>query len=194
LKDARARRDNLNRFEGDLKKAFESENSPENQSKREKYLALTQRAETQREEADFDGAIQTYEEILREFGGRPDVQKRLDDLKSAWAIKSEEHKQAREFAYVDWAKVATFEDIKNRLPRAKEMFEVCRSVGDKLTALKFSLVASNAAEIIVRAVEELEQSQAESDKINLKDARRVTQDLQAFLTDLSKFIRAEEKK
>ena len=35
------------------------------------------------------------------------------------------------------------------------MFEVCRTVGDRLTALKFSLVAANAAEIIVRAVEEL---------------------------------------
>jgi hypothetical protein len=194
LKDARARRDNLNRFEGDLKKALDSENSPENQNKREKYLALSQRAETQREEADFDGAIQTYEEILREFGVRPDIQKRLDDLKSAWATKSDDHKRAREFAYGEWAKIATFEDIRNRLPRAKEMFEICRSVGDKLTALKFSLVASNAAEIIVRAVEELEQSQAESDKINLKDARRASQDLQSFLTDLSKFIRTEEKK
>jgi hypothetical protein len=43
-------------------------------------------------------------------------------------------------------------------------------------------------------VEELEQSQSESDKVNLKDARRLSQDLQAFLTDLSKFIRTEEKK
>ena len=71
---------------------------------------------------------------------------------------------------------------------------MCRTVGDKLTALKFSLVAANAAEIIVRAVEEMEQSQNDSDKIGLKDARRTSQDLQAFLTDLSKFIRSEEKK
>ena len=28
----------------------------------------------------------------------------------------------------------------------------------------------------------------------LKDARRASQDLQAFLTDLSKFIRSEDKK
>jgi hypothetical protein len=194
LKDARARRDSLGRFESDLKKAFEAENSPENQAKRERYLALTQRAETQREDADFDGAIQTYETILSEFGARPDTQRRLDDLKAAWAIKSDEHKQARNYAYTIWAKVASFEDVKNRLPKAREMFEVCRSVGDKLTALKFSLVAANAAEIIVRAVEELEQSQNDSDKLNLKDARRASQDLQAFLTDLSKFIRSEEKK
>jgi hypothetical protein len=194
LKDARVRRDNLNRFEGDLKKAFESENSAENQAKREKYLALAQRAETQREEADFESAIQTYEEILAEFGARPDIQRRLDDLKAAWAIKSDEHKRARDYAYNEWAKIANFEEIKNRLPKAREMFEVCRSVGDKLTALKFSLVASNAAEIIVRAVEELEQSSTDTDKLNLKEARKVSQDLQAFLTDLSKFIRSEDRK
>jgi len=194
LKDARARRDNLGQFETDLKKAFDAENSPENQAKRERYLALTQRVETQREEADFDGAIQTYETILAEFGARPDVQRRLDDLKAAWAIKSEQHKQAREYAYAVWAKVTTIEDVKNRLTKAREMFEMCLAVGDKLTALKFSLVAANAAEILVRAVEEMEQSQNDSDKIGLKDARRVSQDLQAFLTDLSKFIRSEEKK
>lgn len=194
LKDARGRRDSLSRFETDLKKAFEAESSPENQAKRERYLALTQRAEAQREEADFDGAIQTYEEILSQFGARPDIRKRLDDLKTAWAIKSEEHQAARAFAYNEWAKSATFDDVRSRLPKARDKFEVCRAAGDKLTALKFSLVAANAAEIIVRTVEELEQSQTDSDKVNLKAARELSKELQAFLADLSKFVRSEEKK
>jgi hypothetical protein len=194
LREVRARRDSLARFETDLKKAFEAENSPENQAKRERFLSLSQRAETQREEADFDGAIQTYEDILSEFGNRPDIRKRLDDLKESWAVKSEEHQKARSFAYNEWAKVATFDDVKNRLPRAREMFEICRAVNDKLTALKFSLVSANAAEIIVRTVEELEQSQTDSDKVNLKAARELSKELQAFLADLSRFIRVEDKK
>jgi hypothetical protein len=192
LKSIRERRDSLSRFESDLKRAFESENSTDNQAKRERYLGLVQRAETQREEADFDAAIRTYEEILAEFGVRPDIQKRLDDLKVAWAIKDDEHRRAREYAYGPWAAIAKFEDVRDRLSRAREMFEVCRAAGDKLTALKFSLVASGAADIIVRTVEELEQSPADSDKVNLKTARDLSKELQAFLADLSKFIRSEK--
>ena len=190
LRELRARRESLGRFEAELRKAHDAESSAENQARRDRYLELLHRAETQREDADFDGAIETYQKILADFGARPDVQRKLDDLKAAWALKSDAHRQAREFAYGPWARMQTFDELRLRLPEARRMFAVCRSVGDKLTALKFSIVASNTAtDLVIRTVEELQHSGADSDTVNLKTANQVRNDLQAFLAEISAFLR-----
>lgn len=195
IREIRGRRESLAKFETELKNAHEAESSAESQAKRDRFLELSHRAETQREEADFDGAIATLTQMMTEFGARPDVQKRLDELKAAWQIKSDAHAKARQYAYGPWAKIERIDDVRDRLPEARRMFEVCRDAGDRLTALKFSLVASGpATEIVIRAFEELQQSQADSDKINLKAIAQVRNDLQSFLSDLSKFTRADAPK
>lgn len=193
IREIRGRRESLGKFESELKKVNDTESSAENQKKRDRFLELSHRAESQREEADFDGAIATYQQILTEFGARPDIQRRHDDLKAAWQVKNEAHSQARQYAYGPWAKIERIDDVRDRLPEARRQFEVIRAAGDRLTALKFSLVASGTAtDIVVRAYEELQQSQTDSDKINLKTIAQIRNDLQAFLGELSKFIRGSE--
>jgi hypothetical protein len=195
LREIRKRRTTLLQNQDDLEKAITAETSPEAQEKKDTYLGLLRRAESQREEAEFEEAMKTYEEILQQFGERPEVRKRLDELKEAWKLKGEEHRKARAFAYGGWAGVKTFEDVRTNLPRAREAFDTCKAVGDRLTALKLTLVASTTAtDIVAKKVEELENSQADEDKPVLKQVQQVADELQTLIKDLSAFVRPESEK
>jgi hypothetical protein len=188
-----ARRKSLLQAQDDLEKAVNTEAGQE--EKRDTYLGMLQRAAAQREDAEFEEAIQTYKDILQQFGERDEVRKRLDELEKAWALKGEEHRKAREYAYGPWAQVKTFDDVRAHLPRAREAFATCQNVGDRLTALKLTLVASTTAtEIVTKRAEELDASTAEEDKVNLKTVQQVGEELQAFIKDLSAFVRPDGDK
>ncbi len=189
------RRDFLARVEEDLRKAVEAETSPETQAKRDSVLSLYRKAEAQRGEADYEKAIATYKEILQKLGEQPEVRKKLEELEKGWELKGEEHRKAREFAYGPWANVKSFEDVRTRLPEAREALAACKTVGDMLTAHKLYLVASTAVtDAVVKTVEELEKSQLDEDKIRLKLAEQVSQELQGFIKEAGAFVREGEKK
>jgi tetratricopeptide (TPR) repeat protein len=179
--------------QSDLERAVKAEDDPANREKQEGYLALLSKAQALRDEAEFDKAIATYKEILQKFGPRDEVRKRLEALEKAWQIQSEEHRRARTFAYGAWAAVRTVDDIHAQLPKARKAFDACRAAGDKLTALKLFLVATNTAtEIVSRRSDELGNSQSDEDKVNLRQVQKVSEDLQALIKDVSAFLREGE--
>jgi tetratricopeptide (TPR) repeat protein len=182
------RRQFLTQTLDDLEKAVAAEAGQE--EKRDTYLGLYRRAEAQRQEADFEEAIKTYEEVLQQFGEREEVRKKLAELTEAWKVKGEEHGKARAFTYGGGAQVKTFEDVRDNLPRAREAYAACRAAGDRLTPLKLLLVASTTAtEILTKRAEELEASMADEDKVALKQVQQVGEELQAFIKELSAFVR-----
>jgi tetratricopeptide (TPR) repeat protein len=192
MREIRKRRDTLLQWQDDLAKAVKEEKDQE--PLRDSYLALLRRAAALQEEAEFGEAIKVYKEILDKHGERVDVRKKLDDLEAAWKIKTPEQGQARAFAYGPWARVKTAEDVRTNLPKAREALEACKQAGDRLTALKLFLAATAAADVMVKAVEELEKSESDIDRtVNLAQAQKVTEELQAFIKDVSGFIRSEEK-
>ncbi len=66
-------RENLVQSQDDLQKAVQSEK--EQEPKRDDYLAMRRRARNLEEEADFDEALKTYDEILNKFGERAEDRK-----------------------------------------------------------------------------------------------------------------------
>jgi tetratricopeptide (TPR) repeat protein len=159
LKEVQKRRQTWVRFQDELSKAVAAENSPEAQQQRDAYLALLRKAESLFEEADYEGAIATYKEMLDKFRERVAIRQRLDELEKAWRpIKDQAHRDARTFAYGGWAAIKTLDDLREALPKARTAFEACQAAGDKLTARKLFLVAINQATKIV------EDSQPDDDK------------------------------
>jgi hypothetical protein len=192
VKEVRKRRETLLQWQDDLEKAIKEEKDQE--PVRDSYLALLRRAATLQDEAEFGEAIKVYEEILQKHGERPDVRKKLDDLQASWKIKTAEQQQARDFAYGPWARVKTFEDVRTNLPKAREALDACKRAGDRLTALKLFLAATAAADVMVKVVEELEKSDSDVDRtVNLGQAQKVTEELQAFIKDVSGYVRPEER-
>ena len=105
---------------------------------------------------------------------------------------AEDHAAARAFAYGPWAKVRTIEDVRTNLAKAREALDTCKRVGDWLTPRKLLLASAAAAEVVVKAVEEVEKSESDVDKINLPQYQQLNTDLQTFIKDVSAFV--EEKK
>jgi hypothetical protein len=191
-REVRKRRDTLVRWQDDLEQAVKDETNQE--PERQDYLTLLQRARAQREEAEFDEAIKTYEEILNRHGDRPDVRKLLNDLVEAWKLKGEGHAAARTFAYGAWGRVKTVDDVRNSLPRAREALDTCKRLGDRLTALKLFLASTASVEVIVKATDELEKGDSDVDRLNLQQVKKVNDDLQEYVKDVSAFARSDDKK
>jgi tetratricopeptide (TPR) repeat protein len=192
VKDIRKRRESLVQSQDRLEEAIKDEKQQEPQ--RQSYLALLARADAQCEDADFEEAIKTLEQILQDHGELEKVRKRLTLLQEQWTIKTEEQRQARRFAYGPWAKLKTLDDVRTNLPKAREALDACKQVGDRLTALKLLNASTAATEVVVKAVEELEKGDSDSDKINLQQAVAVNAEFQAFIKDVSEFVRSEAKK
>ena len=188
--EVRKRRDVLRQAEDDLEKAIDDEQKQA--PLRDSFLALRRRAVTQQIDAEFDEAIKTYDEILMKYGEREEIRKKKDDLEKKWEIKSDAHRRARAFIYGPWTNLRSVDDIRTNLPKARDALAVCKRVGDRLTPLKI-LVTPTAAEIMTKALEEIEKSESDVDKLNLGRLQELNAELEAFIKDVSAFVRPEEK-
>jgi tetratricopeptide (TPR) repeat protein len=187
LKEIQKRRETWVQFQDELTKAIEAENSPEAKRQRDAYLALLRKAESLFEEADYEGAIATYKEILSKFNDRATIRQRLDELERAWQpIKDQAHHDARTFAYGQWAAIKTVDDLRDALPKAREAFKACQAARDKLTARKLFLVAIDKATSI------LSDSQPDEDKDTREMVQKLIAQLRELTKDLSTFLQEGE--
>ncbi|MFO0809921.1 MAG: hypothetical protein U0746_14970 [Gemmataceae bacterium] len=191
LTQVRTWRDTHSRAEAELQKEVEKESSPEAKEKKENYLSLMLKAESQRKDADIEGAIATYEEVLAKHGERPEVRTRLKNLQEEWKLKGPEHKAAREFTYGPWAKVKTLDELYTALPKARQALEALRQAQDRLTALKMFLVATGATNIVSQVTEEASKLQSDDAKLTLRKAEQVNKDLGALIQDLGPFVQSK---
>jgi hypothetical protein len=191
-KEIRRRRDALQGWQPKLEEAIADEKKQE--PDRVSFLALVHRAEAQQQSAEFDEALKTYDDILARYGERENVRKLKEKLEAEWQIKSDEHRRAREFVYGAWTNARTVDDIRANLPKAREALATFKQVGDRLTPLKLLLTAPAAAEIMSKAVEEIEKSESEADKLGLPALKQLNDDLQSFIKDVSAAVRPDDKK
>ena len=192
VQEVRKQRDRLLQNQDDLQKAIEGEQKQE--PERNNFLALLRKAENQRQDADFEGAIKTYDEILSKFGEREEVRKKKDALEHDWQIKNERHRRARAFVYQTWPNMRTVEDVERDLPKARDALAVCKEVGDRHTPLKLLLTASTPVQIVATAVNEIKTSESDTDKLNLPRLQKLNGELEAFIKQVFAYVRPEEAK
>jgi tetratricopeptide (TPR) repeat protein len=189
--EIRKRRDRLRQDQDDLRSALKSE--ADQVPQRDTYLALLNRANAHLRAAEFDEALQTYDEILNKIGERQDVRKRKEALEAKWKIKNDAQRQARAFVYGAWSNMHSVEDVRANLPKAREAFETLKQVGDRLTPQKLLLAAPAAADIMEKAVEEIKKSESDVEKLNLKPLQQLSAELFAFIKEVSDYVRADDK-
>lgn len=201
-----ADRDDLDRFVRDLKTyqkalkaaktnlegALDAARSPEADRQREALRALLAQAESEAAAGDFDKAIATYEALLKQSGEWPDAQKKLEELRRGWAIKSDAHKAARAFLYQTFARSATTEEIEKQLDGARRSFNTCKEVGDRLTPRKLYLTLVQAASIISTRDEELRKSDAEDIAKQIEGIRRLRDRVRSLLNEVEAYLRTAE--
>jgi tetratricopeptide (TPR) repeat protein len=170
-------------------------NSPEALEKRDNVSALLQKVQVHLEAAEFEEAIETYKQILNLTGESESIRKKLTDLEEAWKTKGPEHEQARRFAYQVWPKLATFDALREKLPQAREAFEVCKSHRDWLTTKKLYLVATDqVTKILLEAAEDLKQSESDVAALLRSQINKATQDLKALIKDMETALEGREGK
>ena len=100
--------------------------------RKKKWLAEIVQAKSLEEQAEVGKALEIYERIQKEGykdpGGK--LAKHVARLKKQWTPQDEKHEEARDFIYRVWPKITDNAALKANLPKAKEMFKVCREAKD----------------------------------------------------------------
>lgn len=122
----------LQDYVGQLEKVLDKETDPKYQELKE----LIAQARGLEKTADFDKAIEVYEQVLAKEPDPKEIKAHLEQLKQAWTPKSDKHKAARQFIYEVWPKKDTADQMKANMTKAKEAFEVCRAAKDYMTPVK----------------------------------------------------------
>lgn len=179
---------------GKLRTAVEEENSPEVKGKRNSIQDTVRQAELAAQQADYDTALKKYQEaadMLEDPDAKAKVQATHDGLKKAWEIRDEAHMEARRFIYEVWAKIDSTQAIKDNLAKARESYEKCKSVGDRLTLNKMLLSAADVLKPLVTQIEQLGEASDPDAIQNLMMLKSLGDDLEKLLADLTATIKGQ---
>ncbi len=164
LKDHRER---LNRLIGQLKEFIALDNAPDKVERRVKLKELHNKAKVLEDGFDFDGALAVYRQIVKEFPEETNVKREMELLERNWALKSDAHRQAREFIFKEWPQVKTADEVATKLPTARQKMQVCVGVNDKLTLLKLRATLPDVGKILADEITALKNAgEADTDKVN----------------------------
>jgi hypothetical protein len=184
------KQDQLQQFLTKLDKTIQEKSSKETLD----LQAKIQQAELLERQAEFDKAIQLYEEVLKARDSK-EVRAHLEQLQAAWAIKPNVpgHAQARDFIYNVWPGLDLV-GIKADLAKAKEMFERCQAAGDFKTPLKLLQVNLKHAAAVAKRIEVLRQAPDTDDhRSELKSQIELGGQLQALQKDVGAWLAKDKK-
>jgi tetratricopeptide (TPR) repeat protein len=190
-----SKQDELRRHLEDLKVAIVEDNDPNVLEKKKKVTDAIRRAELLASQAEYDDALKAYEDALVLVAAEPAVKERIEKaylaLKQAWALKEGDaaHAEARQFIWTVWTKLATLQDVRDKLPEARKAFEKCKSVGDRLSINRMHL---GGIEVATRFADELKKlidtATEDEDKKTLETYQKVNEDLQKLLKDVQDWL------
>ena len=160
-------REQLNRLIGQLTEYEALDKAPDKVERRVKLKGLHNKAKVLEDSFDYDGALAVYRDIVKEFPEETAVKKEMESLEQAWTIRSDAHRQAREFIYKDWPAVKTADEIAAKLPVVKQKMQTCVQVNDKLTLAKLRATLPEVGKILGDEITALtKDGDADMDKIN----------------------------
>jgi hypothetical protein len=184
LEELKSRIEQLEKYITDLRAIADHEKDPAVQKLKED----AKRAQFLESQAEFGQAIDLYKQILKEGGDDPAVRQRLETLEKQWKIKSEEHQQARQFFYELWPNLDTASKLKSKLGQAKKYFEVCRTVGDVLTPLRFVKANQTHAAQLGKEYDAHKGAETDEDVRTLNTIDVVTKELQKLNDEVVKYL------
>jgi serine/threonine protein kinase len=140
------------------------------------------------EQAEYDQALELYEKVLKEGAHDEEVRRHVEDLRRRWAMKSDEHRKAREFIYGTWARAEDVAAMKENLPAARKAFLLCREAGDVLTVRKLQQVNIAHSVTVEKEVKQLQANNAE-DVRKRNDILEVVLGLKIVSEEADDFVR-----
>lgn len=180
LKELRSRYDTLVKSVDDLEKALAKQKDP----RIKELQALLNRARVLESELEFDQALALYGKVLADApAAAQGLHEHVKKLRDGWALKDEEHRDARAFVYETWSSLKEAARIKDRLPDAWRFFDVCRKAGDRLTLRKLLRVSKDFAARLAKEYEALRPDASDDD-------RKAAETIAETSTDLVKLIKA----
>jgi hypothetical protein len=180
-------RDELDKFVQGQRDVIEQANDP----KRQEFLNMVVQARALEEgENDYEQAIKLYEKA-QEGLNDANLAKKIEKLKKAWEIKGPEHKEARDFIYKEWPaafNVNTLRQLKDRIDRARQMFEVCRKKEDPLTVKKLVATAIAHQEKLKAILKTLHGDVNEEQAKPQEEGTAASEALAALLGEVSAYL------
>lgn len=159
---------------------------------RKALVAQLKKAEVLEKQADFDKALEIYDTVVKAWPS-PDVEAHAKLLRTAWAIKSKEHAQARQFIYEVWPTL-DLAGVKANAARAREMFQRCQAAGDVKTPQKLVLANVQHATVLVKRLEVLRKApDTDDNRTETKALVQLAQDLRALQSEALTWTGIEKK-
>jgi hypothetical protein len=185
IRDLKAHGDSLKKTKADLEESLGAGSDERLTGIR----AMLAKAERDERDADYDTAIATYEQILKQSGDWPEVARRLTALKKDWEPKSDAHRAARKFIYETWAKAKSIDEVEKAFAGARQAFATCKQADDKLAPRKLYLGLVQAAGLAMRRDEELRRSDAEEAAKQMESLRNLSTALRNFLNEVEAYLK-----
>jgi hypothetical protein len=172
LATLRKLRDNLSKYQEDMKKAIANRNNPLWKD----FYKLIAEAKRKLSQAEVAGALTDYRKaakILHDLGG-DDVKAQLNELNGVVANLDREWqagqkdpnvRAARQFFYRDWQLYDNSDEIQEHLREAQTNLDVSRNAGDRWALQK-------AAQAAVTQIEGLQKELKSYKSLNNEDARK----------------------
>jgi hypothetical protein len=161
------------------------------QEKQKQAQTLVAQARLLEDQAEYGQAIELYKKALALApGDKPKVAEHLKQLEAAWAIKSEEHKEARKFIYGTWAKLDSARAIQENLTEAGKAFQTCRQVGDALSVEKLLLACIEHTTAVQKELEVLKDKDNEDARDRIKTIEQVAGTLEALLKEGTEYLKS----
>ncbi len=187
-KDLETHKVKLNETIGQLQEIRRIENSPDKVQRRGKVEAALAKFKVLLAADDFDGALALLDGVLVEYPDEAVVKKQRDELAAKWELKGNEHAQARQFVYEQWAKVKSVAEIEAKLKDARLKFSVLVNVGDQLTLLKLRSSFSQIQKVLRDEAVALAQSDDAEKKAKVQ---KVGEDCDKFLQEVDAAVKAK---
>jgi tetratricopeptide (TPR) repeat protein len=177
---------------GKLKEAIAQENDPKIIGKRKEIQNNINKAELAAQQANYDDALMHYKaalDAIEEPEAKTKLQATYDGLKKAWEIQDDAHRDARGFIYEVWAKIDSTQTLKDNLAKARQSFEKCRAVGDRLSLNKMRLAAADVLKPLIAEIDKLNQSTDPDAAQSLMALKTVSDELEKLLGELSDAVK-----
>lgn len=183
-----------------LQTSIAEDSDPQVQEKKKKVQDLIRAAELFVTQAEYDKALAQYEAAMIAVADEPAAKLRIEgayvSLKKAWQIKPADagHAAARKFIVETWPRLATPNQVRDQLATARQSFEKCKAVGDRLAINKMQQAA---VEVVARFGDELKRisdaAMDDADRKALEAFQKVNEDLIKLLKDVQDYVLHEAK-
>jgi hypothetical protein len=188
LEELRRERGQIESYVASMEDTLKREKDP----KRIKLRELAGQARLLEGQADYQGAIDLYRQVIGQGGDDPQLRRRLGELEKAWAVKDDSHRQARDFIYRKWANAQTAVQVKARLRELHKSFEICREANDHLTPQKLLLLNLGLVAKLEKEAETLHPQDNDDDRRTAQTIVDITQELKKVNDEVRDFSRRDK--